>query len=192
MPKQLGTEPSAYLKSAAHQPVHWLPWSEAAFARARDQHKPILLDIGAVWCHWCHVMDGESYEDPAIAEVLNRDFVCIKVDRDERPDVDSRYQRAVQALTGQGGWPLTAFLTPDGEGFFAGRDFPPDTNRAGRPGFHRVLMEIARAFREEPERITTNARAIREHVTQTLNESKPGTVNAELVSAAAGQIARSV
>ena len=126
MPNLLASEPSAYLKSAAHQPVHWHPWGEPAFARARAEDKPILLDIGAVWCHWCHVMDGESYEDPDVAETLNRDFVCIKVDRDERPDVDTRYQRAVQALTGQGGWPLTAFLTPEGEVFFGGTYFPPE------------------------------------------------------------------
>ena len=190
MPNELGAQASAYLISAAHQPVHWLPWSDAAFARARDQHKPILLDIGAVWCHWCHVMDGESYEDPAIAEVLNRDFVCIKVDRDERPDVDSRYQRAVQALSGQGGWPLTAFLTPDGEVFFGGTYFPPDNNPYGRPGFHRVLLEIARAFREEPDRVTTNARTIREHVVRSLDEAKPGDVTADILSGAADQMAR--
>jgi len=167
-----------------------MPWGDAAFARARQEHKPILLDIGAVWCHWCHVMDGESYEDPQVAEVLNRDFVCVKVDRDERPDVDSRYQRAVQALSGQGGWPLTAFLTPEGEVFFGGTYFPPDNNAYGRPGFRRVLMEIARAFREERDRVTTNARAIREHVVQTLDEAKPGPVNSDLVSGAADQIAR--
>jgi len=190
MPNLLASESSAYLKSAAHQPVEWLPWSDAAFARARQEHKPILLDIGAVWCHWCHVMDGESYEDPAVAAILNRDFVCIKVDRDERPDVDARYQRAVQALSGQGGWPLTAFLTPDGEVFFGGTYFPPDNNHYGRPGFRSVLIEIARAFREEGERIVTNARAIREHVTQTLNEAKPGTVSPELVTGAADQMAR--
>src|SRR5262249_10917145 len=190
MSNLLAAEASAYLKSAAHQPVHWLPWSDAAFARAREQRKPILLDIGAVWCHWCHVMDGESYEDPAIAEVLNRDFVCIKVDRDERPDVDTRYQRAVQALSGQGGWPLTAFLTPDGEVFFGGTYFPPDNNPYGRPGFHRVLLEIARAFREEQERVTTNARAIREHVVQSLDEAKPGAVSAEILGAGADQMAR--
>jgi len=187
---QLASEPSAYLKSAAHQPVHWSPWGDAAFARAHQEKKPILLDIGAVWCHWCHVMDGESYEDPAVAELLNRDFVCIKVDRDERPDVDARYQRAVQALSGQGGWPLTAFLTPEGEVFFGGTYFPPDNNAYGRPGFHRVLMEIARAFREEQERVTTNARAIRDHVVQTLDEAKPGAVTPDLVSGAADQMAK--
>jgi len=167
-----------------------MPWSDAAFARARAERKPILLDIGAVWCHWCHVMDGESYEDSAIADLLNRDFVCIKVDRDERPDVDTRYQRAVQALSGQGGWPLTAFLTPDGEVFFGGTYFPPDNNPYGRPGFHRVLQEIARAFREDQERVTTNARAIREHVVQSLDEAKPGTVSADILSTGADQMAR--
>lgn len=190
MSNQLGTAASAYLQSAAHQPVHWMPWGDEAFARARAEHKPILLDIGAVWCHWCHVMDGESYEDPAIAELLNRDYVCIKVDRDERPDVDSRYQRAVQALSGQGGWPLTAFLTPDGLVFFGGTYFPPDNNPHGRPGFRRVLLEIARTFREERERVTNNARAIREHVVQTLNEAKPGAVSADVVSGASDQMAR--
>jgi len=137
----LAAEPSAYLKSAAHQPVHWRPWGEEAFARSRAEDKPILLDIGAVWCHWCHVMDGESYEDPHVAELLNRDFVCIKVDRDERPDVDVRYQRAVAALTGQGGWPLTAFLNPAGEVFFGGTYFPADENAYGRPGFATVLQQ---------------------------------------------------
>ena len=187
---QLASEASAYLKSAAHQPVQWLPWGEAAFARALSEQKPILLDIGAVWCHWCHVMDGESYEDSSVAELLNRDFVCIKVDRDERPDVDARYQRAVQALSGQGGWPLTAFLTPDGEVFFGGTYFPPDNNQYGRPGFRRVLMEISRAFREDADRIASNARAIREHVTQTLNEARPGTADASLLAGAADQMAR--
>jgi uncharacterized protein len=187
---QLASAASAYLRSAAHQPVHWMPWGDAAFARARAEHKPILLDIGAVWCHWCHVMDGESYDDPQIAEIVNRDFVCIKVDRDERPDVDARYQRAVQALSGQGGWPLTAFLTPDGEVFFGGTYFPPDNNQFGRPGFRRVLMEIARAFREEPDRVASNAKLIKEHVVQSLDEAKPGAVSADLLAGAADQMAR--
>ena len=190
MTNQLASAASAYLQSAAHQPVHWMPWGAAAFARAREEKKPILLDIGAVWCHWCHVMDGESYEDPQVAELLNRDFVCIKVDRDERPDVDSRYQRAVQALTGQGGWPLTAFLTPEGEVFFGGTYFPPDNNQFGRPGFRRVLMEIARAYREEPDRVAANAKVIKDAVVQSLNEARPGAVSADLLAGAADQMAR--
>ncbi len=173
MPNHLASEPSPYLKSAAHQPVHWFPWGDAAFAQARAENKPILLDIGAVWCHWCHVMDGESYDDPGTAEVLNREFICVKVDRDERPDVDVRYQRAVQALSGQGGWPLTAFLTPEGEVFFGGTYFPPDHNHYGRPGFRSVLLEIARAFREEREQVAKSAQAIRQHVTEALDAKFP-------------------
>ena len=106
---------SAYLRSARHQPVDWMEWGEAAFDRAVLEDKAILLDIGAVWCHWCHVMDRESYEDSETASVINEHFIAVKVDRDERPDVDTRYQAAVAAISGQGGWPLTAFLTPDGK-----------------------------------------------------------------------------
>jgi len=190
MSNLLAGQPSAYLKSAAHQPVHWYPWSDAAFARAKTDDKPILLDIGAVWCHWCHVMDHESYESPAVAEVLNRDFVCIKVDRDERPDVDSRYQRAVQALTGQGGWPLTAFLTAEGEVFFGGTYFPPEDNPYGRPGFLAVLRQVARAYRAERKKIAGNAEAIRKHVTETLDETKPGELTAALVTQAASDMSR--
>ena len=138
---------SSYLRSARHQPVRWHPWGEAAFARAQAEDKPILLDIGAVWCHWCHVMDRESYEDPEIAALINRLYVAVKVDRDERPDVDARYQAAVSAITGQGGWPLTAFLTPDGRPYFGGTYIPPD-DRYGRPGFGRVLTALAQVWRE--------------------------------------------
>jgi uncharacterized protein YyaL (SSP411 family) len=117
---RLGEAASAYLQSAAHQPIHWYPWGDEAFSAARTQDRPVLLDIGAVWCHWCHVMDRESYDNRDTAALINELFVAVKVDRDERPDVDARYQRAVQLLTGQGGWPLTAFLTPDGEVFYGG------------------------------------------------------------------------
>jgi uncharacterized protein len=123
---QLATAASSYLRSARHQPVMWHPWGEEAFAIAQAENKPILLDIGAVWCHWCHVMDRESYEDPEVAKLINEHFVAVKVDRDERPDVDARYQAAVSAITGQGGWPLTAFLTPDGRPYFGGTYIPRD------------------------------------------------------------------
>ena len=124
---------SAYLRSAMHQPVDWQEWGEEAFARAADEDKPILLDIGAVWCHWCHVMDRESYENAETAKVINEHFVAVKVDRDERPDVDTRYQAAVAAISGQGGWPLTAFLTPEGKPYFGGTYFPPqDQYEIGR------------------------------------------------------------
>jgi len=187
---RLSSESSPYLKSAAHQPVHWLPWGPDALAQARRENKPILLDIGAVWCHWCHVMDGESYEDPKVAELLNRDFICIKVDRDERPDVDVRYQRAVGALTGQGGWPLTAFLTPAGDVFFGGTYFPPEDNAHGQPGFATVLQHVARLYREQREMVGKNADAIREHVAAALNETKAGAVTAPLVEQAADRMAR--
>ncbi len=186
---RLADAQSAYLRSAAHQPVDWYPWSAEAFERAKTANKPVLLDIGAVWCHWCHVMDGESYENADLAAILNRDWICIKVDRDERPDVDARYQRAVQALTQQGGWPLTAFLTPAGDVFYGGTYFPPD-DRHGRPAFAKVLTELARMFREQPDRIATQAREIREHVTATLSESNPGAVDAGILDRAADGIAQ--
>ena len=190
MANRLAAEPSPYLRSAAHQPVHWEPWSDAPFARARAEGKPVLLDVGAVWCHWCHVMDGESYEDAGVAELLNREFVCVKVDRDERPDVDARYQRAVQALSGQGGWPLTAFLTPEGETFFGGTYFPPDQNPYGRPGFRSVLLEMARRYREEREQVVGNARAVAERLAQSLDETGRGRAGEETLAAGADQMAR--
>jgi len=139
---------SAYLRSAMHQPIQWNEWGEEAFATAKRENKPMLLDIGAVWCHWCHVMDRESYDDPEVAKIVNERFVAVKVDRDERPDIDSRYQVAVSAISGQGGWPLTAFLTPDGKPFYGGTYFPPDDNY-GRPSFKRVLNSIADAYQQK-------------------------------------------
>jgi hypothetical protein len=150
---------SAYLRSAMHQPVDWLVWGEAAFARAEREDKPVLLDIGAVWCHWCHVMDRESYEDPATAKIINQHFIAVKVDRDERPDVDTRYQAAVSSISGQGGWPLTAFLTPDGRPFFGGTYFPPD-DRHGRPGLKRVLLTMAEAFQNRRAEVNDSAGSV--------------------------------
>ena len=150
---------SAYLRSAKHQPIQWHEWGEEAFASARRENKPMLLDIGAVWCHWCHVMDRESYEDPEIARIVNDNFIPVKVDRDERPDIDTRYQVAVSSITGQGGWPLTAFLTPDGKPFYGGTYFPPD-DHYGRPGFKRVLLAIAGAFREKQDDVMEQARLV--------------------------------
>ena len=150
---------SSYLRSARHQPVLWYAWGEAAFERAQAEDKPILLDIGAVWCHWCHVMDRESYEDPEMAAIINEHFVAMKVDRDERPDVDARYQAAVSAISGQGGWPLTAFLTPDGRPYFGGTYFPRD-ERYGRPGFGRVLLTMAQVWRERREEALESAASV--------------------------------
>ncbi|MFB3094327.1 MAG: thioredoxin domain-containing protein, partial [Candidatus Acidiferrales bacterium] len=153
---RLISEASPYLRSAAYQPVDWYPFSPQAFARAQELDRPILLDIGAVWCHWCHVMDRESYENPEIARLINEMFVAIKVDRDARPDIDARYPRAVQALTGQGGWPLTVFLTPAGKAFFGGTYFPPE-NRRGRPGLKELLPKLAEAYRTQKDRILAGA-----------------------------------
>ena len=151
--------------------------------------KPILLDIGAVWCHWCHVMDGESYENPDLASFLNEHFICIKVDRDERPDVDARYQRAVQTLTQQGGWPLTAFLTPEGEVFFGGTYFPPD-GKYGRPGFRTVLASVLEAYRARRDQVQAQAKAIRRILDEHLDEGAPGQVSAALLDEAMSQIER--
>ena len=158
---ELAKAASAYLRSAAHQPVLWHEWNGAAFAQAQAEDKPILLDIGAVWCHWCHVMDRESYENAEVARVINDSFIPVKVDRDERPDIDARYQVAVSALTGQGGWPLTAFLTPDGKPFFGGTYFPPD-DRSGRPGMKRLLEAIAHNYRTNRDQIHESAAKIAE------------------------------
>lgn len=147
---------SAYLRSAMHQPIQWNEWSEAAFEQAQRENRPILLDIGAVWCHWCHVMDRESYDDPKIAALINQNFIPIKVDRDERPDVDSRYQTAVAAISGQGGWPLTCFLTPEGKPFYGGTYFPPQ-DAMGRPSFTKILLAISDAFRERRTDVESEA-----------------------------------
>ncbi|HXP16564.1 MAG TPA: thioredoxin domain-containing protein [Terriglobales bacterium] len=150
---------SAYLRSAMHQPIRWHEWGEQAFATAQRENKPILLDIGAVWCHWCHVMDRESYDDPEVAQLVNERFVAVKVDRDERPDIDSRYQVAVSAISGQGGWPLTAFLTPEGKPFYGGTYFPPD-ERYGRPSFKRVLQSIADAYQQKNGDVVEQAKLV--------------------------------
>jgi uncharacterized protein len=162
---------SAYLRSAMHQPVDWQEWGEAAFARAEREDKPVLLDIGAVWCHWCHVMDRESYEDETTAKIINEHFVAVKVDRDERPDVDTRYQAAVSSISGQGGWPLTAFLTPEGRPFFGGTYFPPD-DRHGRPGLKRVLLTMAEAFQNRRAEVNDSAGSVMQAIEQ--NESFEG------------------
>jgi len=150
---------SSYLRSAMHQPIHWQEWGPEAFAQATREDKPVLLDIGAVWCHWCHVMDRESYEDETLAPLINEHFVAVKVDRDERPDVDSRYQAAVQAISGQGGWPLTAVLTPDGRPFFGGTYFPRH-DRYGRPGIERLLLTMSDVWKSKREEALESAGSI--------------------------------
>ena len=160
---RLRNSASAYLRSAEHQPVDWHEWGEEVFLRARAEDKPILLDIGAVWCHWCHVIDRESYENPEIAALINQLYIPVKVDRDERPDVDARYQAAISAISGQGGWPLTGFLTPDGRPFFGGTYFPPD-DAMGRPGFRRILSTVAQAYRERRADVDRSAQTLADAV----------------------------
>ena len=156
---RLATETSPYLLQHAHNPVDWYPWGEEAFARARAEDKPILLSVGYSACHWCHVMAHESFENEHIADLMNKLFVNIKVDREERPDVDEIYMNAVQMLTGRGGWPMTVFLTPDGKPFYGGTYFPPE-DRHNIPAFPRVLAGIAQAYREKPEDVTKSTTEI--------------------------------
>ncbi len=156
---RLGGAASAYLRSARHQPVDWHEWGEEAFSAAERAGKPILLDIGAVWCHWCHVMDRESYDNSELAALINELYVAVKVDRDERPDVDSRYQAAVASISGQSGWPLTAFLTPGGKPFFGGTYFPLE-DRYGRPGFAQVLRRVAEAYRNQRDEVNETAESV--------------------------------
>jgi hypothetical protein len=174
---------SAYLRSAMHQPIQWHEWGAEAFAAAQSANKPMLLDIGAVWCHWCHVMDRESYDDPEIAAIVNQHFIAVKVDRDERPDIDSRYQAAVQAVSGQGGWPLTAFLTPDGKPFYGGTYFPP-SDGYGRPSFRRVLLSIANAFAEKRGDVVEQAKMVESAIAQSESfAGRSGRVSAGVITA---------
>ncbi|MBL9203220.1 MAG: thioredoxin domain-containing protein [Opitutaceae bacterium] len=169
MPNALAREKSPYLLQHADNPVDWLPWGEAAFARARAEQKPIFLSIGYSTCHWCHVMAHESFEDAAIAAILNAHFIAIKVDREERPDVDKVYMAYVQAMTGHGGWPLSAWLTPELKPFYGGTYFPPE-DRGGRAGFPKILEAIARGWRDEREKLVAEG----ERVIATLREHHEG------------------
>ncbi|MGA6985621.1 MAG: thioredoxin domain-containing protein [Terriglobales bacterium] len=173
---------SSYLRSAMHQPIQWHEFGEEAFAAARAANKPVLLDIGAVWCHWCHVMDRESYDDPEVAAIVNDHYIAVKVDRDERPDIDSRYQLAVASLTGQGGWPLTAFLTPDGKPFYGGTYFPP-ADAYGRPSFKRVLLSIAAAYRDKHGDVMEQAQMVESAIARAESFSSGGEVSATVIDA---------
>jgi len=165
-----------------HQPIQWHEFGEEAFAAARAANKPMLLDIGAVWCHWCHVMDRESYDDAEVAAIVNEHYIAVKVDRDERPDIDSRYQVAVSALTGQGGWPLTAFLTPDGKPFYGGTYFPP-ADAYGRPSFKRVLLSIAQAYRDKHGDVMEQAQMVESAVSRAEAFSGGGKISATVIDA---------
>ncbi len=160
---RLLNETSTYLLQHAYNPVDWYPWSQEAISTAQEQDKPILLSVGYSACHWCHVMEHESFEDEETATIMNKLFVCIKVDREERPDIDDIYMKAVQMLTGHGGWPMTVFLTPELKPFFGGTYYPPE-DRHGLPSFKRLLLSIARAWREQREEITESSNELTNHL----------------------------
>ena len=181
---RLAQETSAYLLQHKDNPVDWYPWSEEAFARARAEDKPILLSVGYSACHWCHVMEHESFENPEIARLMNEHFVCVKVDREERPDVDQIYMQAVQSMTGHGGWPMTVFLTPDGVPFYGGTYFPP-TDRHGLPAFPRLLHAIAEAWKTRRAEVLESGRSLVAGLGQAERlQTAPGLLTAELLSAA--------
>ena len=183
-------ETSPYLLQHAHNPVDWHPWGPEALERAQREGKPILVSIGYSACHWCHVMEHESFEDERIAALMNELFVCVKVDREERPDLDHIYMTAVQMLTGHGGWPLTVFLTPAGEPFYGGTYFPP-VDRHGMPAFPRVLAGVAQAFREKPSEVRSSVAQLLAGLTQSESEATvPGVLAPEAATGAARALAR--
>ena len=165
MPNLLGNESSPYLLQHATNPVDWYPWGPEALARARDEDKPIFLSIGYSSCHWCHVMERESFTDPATAAYLNEHFVSIKVDREERPDLDAIYMKAVTALTGRGGWPLSAWLTPVGVPFYGGTYYP-NTPRFGMPSFRQVLEALAEIWEERRGELDQAVQSMLVHLDQ--------------------------
>ncbi|MGZ5434117.1 MAG: thioredoxin domain-containing protein [Thermoanaerobaculia bacterium] len=188
MTNRLANETSPYLLQHAHNPVDWYPWGEEAWAKSRAEDRPVFLSIGYSACHWCHVMERESFEDDQTAAVLNRDFVSIKVDREERPDVDSIYMQAVQMMTGHGGWPMSMFLTPDGKPFFAGTYFPPD-ERHGMPSFRRVLEHVAEAYRSRRSEVEEASSEVQKALSTQLKLESTGTIDRHGLDAAAARIA---
>jgi uncharacterized protein YyaL (SSP411 family) len=183
VPNRLASESSPYLRQHADNPVDWYPWGPEALARSREENKPILLSIGYAACHWCHVMAHESFEDDATAALMNEHFVNIKVDREERPDLDSIYMQAVQSMTGHGGWPMTVFLTPAGEPFWGGTYFPPD-DRHGMPSFRRVLTAVADAYRTRPDQVAKATAAMKDLYATTSRSLPPGELSPAIMSRA--------
>ncbi len=185
MPNRLSHESSPYLLQHAENPVDWYPWGSEALQRARQEDRPIFLSIGYSACHWCHVMEHESFEDPQIAKLMNEHFVCVKVDREERPDLDQIYMQAVQAISGRGGWPMSVFLTPDLEPFYGGTYWPPRA-RMGMPGFDQVLHAVAEAWQQRREETSAQAKKLTEHIASISTAQVPSTdLDESLLSAAA-------
>ncbi len=196
MPNRLAHEASPYLKQHADNPVDWYPWGDEALARAKREDKPILLSIGYSACHWCHVMEHESFEDASIAALMNEHFVSVKVDREERPDLDQIYQLAVQLLGRSGGWPLTVFLTPDQRPFFAGTYFPP-VDRHGMPGFARILEAVADAYRNKRSDIDLQAKEIADAIGQVAKPArsdgaKSGDLAPDVLAKCAAKLSRAI
>ena len=191
MTNRLAQESSPYLLQHQDNPVHWYPWGAEAIAVAKTEDKPILLSIGYSACHWCHVMAHESFEDQETADLMNRLFVNIKVDREERPDIDAIYMDAVTAMTGQGGWPLTVFLTPDGVPFYGGTYYPPEP-RYGMPSFRQLLMAIADAYEHQRENLIEQGNKLLTHIRQrTLLASRADTLDDTILNRAFEQLMRS-
>ena len=186
---RLSRESSPYLLQHASNPVEWYPWAEEALERARVEDKPIFLSIGYAACHWCHVMERESFEDERIAQLMNDAFVCIKVDREERPDLDDIYMAATIAMTGHGGWPMTVFLTPSQEPFFAGTYFPPE-DRHGRPGFPTVLARITELWRTGRAELVAQAKELTAHVRSRGEPPSGAVVSADAIEMAVHQLGR--
>jgi uncharacterized protein YyaL (SSP411 family) len=190
MPNRLAHETSPYLLQHAHNPVDWFPWSDEAWNRARGRQQPVFLSIGYSACHWCHVMERESFEDEAIAALLNENFVCIKVDREERPDLDQIYMHAVQLLTGRGGWPMSVFLTPDQQPFFGGTYWPP-RSRMQLPGFEQVLRAVLDAWQHRRDQVLEQSRQLTDHIAAGLTPPPgAGELSADLLHEAASQTRR--
>src|SRR6266542_1834952 len=186
MANRLADATSPYLLQHKDNPVDWWPWSEGAFAEAKRRDVPVLISVGYAACHWCHVMAHESFENSAIAEVMNGLFVSVKVDREERPDIDALYQAALAMLGEQGGWPLTMFLTPDGEPFWGGTYFPPEP-RWGRPSFRQMLGAVSAAWADGDESVAKNVVSLRAHLNQPV-ASPPGAPDPGLLEDAAQTI----
>ena len=190
MPNRLATESSPYLLQHQHNPVDWYPWGPAALERAKQEEKPIFLSIGYSACHWCHVMEHESFENEEIAKLLNERFICVKVDREERPDLDQIYMNAVQLMTGRGGWPMSVFLTPDLRPFYGGTYWPPRDSR-GMPGFDRVILAVQDAWVNRREQALAQADQLTEHLSQVESEvGTAGAVQVELLTHAAAKLER--
>jgi len=188
---RLGEETSPYLLQHRDNPVAWQAWGTEAFETARRSNKPVLLSVGYAACHWCHVMAHESFENAGIAAQMNELFVSIKVDREERPDVDTIYQQAVALLGEQGGWPLTVFLTPDGEPFWGGTYFPPEP-RFGRPGFPQVLARLAKVYAEDPDGVAKNVAALTAALAKLSRNTGGGAIPPEAADRAAARLVQEI